>query len=251
MKKPIAVVAGAGAAGLAAAWWLQRIGGRTIIVERSESLRDSGYLIGLSGTGYDAVTRMGLLPRLPAASYEINENVYRDQHGREILRLRYRDFLRGLPYAAIRRSDLVGVMHDAISSDTEIRLGTTVATFAETESSVVVGLSDGATIEADLLIGADGFRSACRQMLFGNDNCLVPLGYRFAVYDIDVSVPIEADFLSYTEPGHLAEYYALKDGPSQPCTSSVIPIHQGCRPNDDGICLIGSPHAVIPMFAAS
>lgn len=212
MKTPLAVIAGAGVAGLAAAWWLQRTGWRTIIVERSESLRDSGYMIGLSGPGYDAITRMGLLPRLQSVSYEINENVYRDRHGKEILRLRYRDFLRGLPYLAIRRSDLVGVMRDAISPDTEIRLGTTVTTFTETESSVMVGLSDAATIEADLLIGADGFRSVCRQMLFGDNNCLMPLGYRFAVYDIDVNVPIEADFLSYTEPGHLAEYYALKDG---------------------------------------
>lgn len=184
----------AGVAGLAAAWWLQRIGWRTIIVERSDSLRDSGYMIGLSGPGYDTVTRMGLLPLLQSASYEINENVYRDRRGKEILRLRYRDFLRGLPYLAIRRSNLVSVMRDAISPDTEIRLDTTVTTFTETTDSVAVSLSDGTTIEADLLIGADGVRSACRQMLFGSDNCLVPLGYRFAVYDIDVSFPIEADF---------------------------------------------------------
>lgn len=212
MKTPLALIVGAGVAGLAAAWWLQRIGWRTIIVERSESLRDGGYMIGLSGPGYDTVARMGLLPRLQSASYEINENVYRDRRGKEILRLRYRDFLRGLPYLAIRRSDLVGVMRDAIDPDTEIRLGATAASFTETTDSVAVSLSDGTTIEADLLIGADGFRSACRQTLFGDNNCLVPLGYRFAVYDIDGSIPIEADFLSYTEPGHLAEYYALKDG---------------------------------------
>ncbi|PZA13779.1 2-polyprenyl-6-methoxyphenol hydroxylase [Rhodopseudomonas palustris] len=212
MKTPLAVIVGAGVAGLAAAWWLQRIGWRTLIVERSGSLRDSGYMIGLSGPGYDAVTRMGLLPLLQSASYEINENVYRDRHGKEILRLRYRDVLRGLPYLAVRRSDLVDVMREAINSDTEIRLGTTVTTITETADLVTVGLSDGTTIKADLLIGADGVRSACRQTLFGNADCLVPLGYRFAVYDIDVSVPIDADFLSYTEPGHLAEYYALKDG---------------------------------------
>lgn len=212
MKTPLAVIVGAGVAGLAAAWWLQHIGWRTIIVERFEGLRDSGYMIGLSGPGYDTVTRMDLLPLLQSVSYEINENVYRDRRGKEILRLRYRDFLRGLPYLAIRRLDLVSVMRDAISLDTEIRLGTSIANFVETTDLVSVSLSDGTTIEADLLIGADGFRSACRQMLFGSDNCLVPLGYRFAVYDIDVSSPIEADFLSYTEPGHLAEYYALKDG---------------------------------------
>lgn len=97
MKTPLAVIVGAGVAGLAAAWWLQHIGWRTIIVERSESLRDSGYMIGLSGPGYDTVTRMGLLPPLQSVSYEINENVYRDRRGRKFFVCAIGIFYAGYP----------------------------------------------------------------------------------------------------------------------------------------------------------
>lgn len=211
MNRPLALISGGGVAGLAAAWWLQHIGWRVVIVERSSTLREGGYMLGLSGPGYETIARMGLLPQLRAVSYEINENVYRDRHGNELLRLRYRDLLRDIPYLAVRRSDLINVLSRALAPETELHLATTATNFTETETAIVANLSNGMRIEADLLIAADGFRSASRKALFGDDTVLEPLGYRFAVYDVDDSLQLQSDFLSYAEPGHLAEYYALKD----------------------------------------
>jgi 2-polyprenyl-6-methoxyphenol hydroxylase-like FAD-dependent oxidoreductase len=203
MTRPLAVIVGAGVAGLAAAWWLDKAGWRSLVIERAPELRQNGYMLGLSGLGFETVSRMGLIETLEAASYRIDENVYKDSRGRELLRLRYRDFIRDLPYLAIRRNDLVRVLAESLPDTAEIRFGETVAGFED----------KGETVTADLLIGADGFRSHTRQALFGPDgDCLQPLGYYFSVYDVGAPKDFETDFVSYAEPGHLAEYYALHDG---------------------------------------
>lgn len=213
MTKPLAVIVGAGVAGLAAAWWLDKAGWRSIVIERATSLRENGYMLGLSGLGYETARRMGLHDRLAAAASQIDENVYKDSSGRELLRLRYRDFIRDLPYLAVRRTDLVRVLADNLPESAGIRFGETVLGFTDDGDQVDVRLQRGETMRADLLIGADGFRSALRQELFGPDEgCLQPLGYYFSVYDVDAPKQFETDFVSYAEPGHLAEYYALHDG---------------------------------------
>lgn len=213
MTKPVAVIVGAGIAGLAAAWWLDKAGWRSIILERAADLRENGYMLGLSGLGYETAGRMGLHEALQAASYQIDENVYRDSRGREILRLRYRDFIRGLPYLAIRRTDLIRALHEALPRDAELRFGETLDRVTDHGDHIEAHLASGLRIDADLVIGADGLRSATRHWTGADDSqCLTHLGYYFAVYDVDAPRSFDSDFLSYAEPGHLAEYYALHDG---------------------------------------
>ena len=213
MSRPFAVIIGAGVAGMSAAWWLGKSGWRSLVIERAKDLRDGGYMLGLSGPGYETAGRMGVTSSLEESSYDINENVYRDRNGRELLRLRYRDFLKDLPYLAIRRNDLIRVLREALDENTELKFGTDLREIVPDGDQAVVSLSDGGVIKADLVIGADGFRSATRRMVFGeSDDHFEHLGYRFAVFDIDDNVKLESDFLSFAEPGHLAEYYALKGG---------------------------------------
>lgn len=213
MSRPLAVIIGAGVAGMSAAWWLGQSGWRSIVIERAPDLRDGGYMMGISGPGYETAGRMRLTSSLEKVSYNINENVYRDRRGRELLRLRYRDFLKDLPYLAIRRNDLIRVLHEAMDENTELRFGCSIDTIQADGDRAAVSLSDGSQIDCDLVIGADGFRSATRRMMFGEDEShFEHLGYRFAVFDIDDNIKLEADFLSFAEPGHLAEYYALKGG---------------------------------------
>ena len=49
----LAVVCGAGIAGLTVAWWLDRDGWDVLLVERASGLRDEGYLVDFFGAGYD------------------------------------------------------------------------------------------------------------------------------------------------------------------------------------------------------
>lgn len=211
MKQPLAVVSGAGVAGLAAAWWLTRAGWRTLVVERASHLRDGGHMMGLSGPGLATVRRMGLVPRLKAVAYpDMGLHVYRDRNGRQILSIDYRKLLKDMEWITLRRTELVRILQEEVLDAIELKLGVTVQAFDDGTTRVAVRLSDGQTLEADLLIGADGVHSMLRPQLFPADaQCLRPLGYRYAAYDVSDVLHLGESFLSYPEPGLQSEYYGL------------------------------------------
>lgn len=213
MSERTVVIAGAGVAGLACAWWLARQGWRAVVAERAPHLRDGGYMMGLSGPGLLTARRMELVPALRAVEREIGENVYRDRRGREVMRIRYRELLRELDWITLRRTDLVQVLHAAVRDHAEIRLATTVADCSQDAHGVDVTLSDGSQLRADLLIGADGVRSPLRAQVFGAEAATPsPLGYRYAAYDVDDDTGMARDFVSYAAPGHQVEYHGLGGG---------------------------------------
>lgn len=213
MTQKTALIIGAGVAGLSAAWWLEKAGWRSVVIERAPDLRTAGHMLGLSGPGLEVAKRMGIEPRLQAHACVINENIYRDRKGRELLRMRYREFLKDLPYIALRRTDLVQALRDALGSNADIRFSAVAQKIVDSGDSVTVHLADGTSCSGDLLIGADGLRSWVRREVFGSDaQFFKELGYRFATYDLEDTLNLGIDFLSYTEPGHIVEYYTLRDG---------------------------------------
>jgi 2-polyprenyl-6-methoxyphenol hydroxylase-like FAD-dependent oxidoreductase len=206
---------GAGVAGLSCAWWLAGAGWRVIVAERAQHLRDGGYMMGLSGPGLYTARRMGLVPALRAVEREIGENVYRDRQGRELMRIRYRELLKEIEWITLKRTDLVRVLHEAIIDRCELRLGVTLSACRNNEQGVEVTLSDGEALRADLLIGADGIHSELRERIFGADieaGRLEQLGYRYAAYDVDDSIDLAHDFVSYAAVGQQVEYHGLGDG---------------------------------------
>lgn len=212
-KAPRALIVGAGVAGLAAAWWLGRAGWRTTVLERAGDLRTDGYMLGLSGPGYEVARRMGILPALQARGRRIRENVYRNRAGAEIVRLRYGELLRGLEWVTLSRTELVSELFAALGATADVRFGVSVSAIPQSEGGIVAELTDGTQETADLLIGADGVHSAVRQMCFGPEAAFVdPLGFRAAAFQADDRLGLGHDFLSFSEPGRIAEFYTLAEG---------------------------------------
>jgi 2-polyprenyl-6-methoxyphenol hydroxylase-like FAD-dependent oxidoreductase len=60
MSVPSALIAGASIAGPALAYWLNRSGWRTTVVERAPALRTGGQNVDLTGAGLQVIRRMGL-----------------------------------------------------------------------------------------------------------------------------------------------------------------------------------------------
>src|SRR5882672_11781646 len=79
------IVSGAGVAGLAVAYWLDRIGASTIVIERAPRFQALGHYISLKGNGVEMVRRMGILGACQARAAPIEE-VYFYTAARRLLR---------------------------------------------------------------------------------------------------------------------------------------------------------------------
>lgn len=211
---PHALISGAGIAGLAAAWWLQRIGWRCTLVEQAGNLRDGGHMLGLSGPGLATARQMGLVETLKAVAFaDMGVHVYRDRQDREILRMDYRTLLRDMEWITLRRGDLVHALHRQVQASATLCFGNRIIDVQQDSGAVQATLVDGSRIDADLLLVADGVHSTLRQTLFAADaECLKPLGYRYASYEVRDPEALAEQFVSYPEPGLQSEYYALGEG---------------------------------------
>ncbi|KIX04950.1 uncharacterized protein Z518_05821 [Rhinocladiella mackenziei CBS 650.93] len=211
MTKPLALIAGAGIAGLSAAWWLDKAGWRSIVIERAPSIRVGGYVMTISGLGYETLKRMSLLDGLRAASQSFEHNVISDNYGKELCRIRYSDVHGGLESLAVRRDDLARSLADALPDTCSIRFEETISHATDEGDKIRAVLGGGDVIEANLLIGADGFRSKIREQFWKDGDSLEPLGYYYAAYNFGEEAETHNDCHSFNSPGHLDMLFALRD----------------------------------------
>jgi len=72
---------GAGIAGTAPAFWLQRAGHEVLLVAEAPQLRSGGYIVDFWGIGYDVAEKMGLVERIRERGYLVNEVRLVDDRG--------------------------------------------------------------------------------------------------------------------------------------------------------------------------
>lgn len=166
------IVVGAGIAGLAAALRLHRAGWRVLVIERAPDRRSSGYMLNLTGGGYDAVERLGLLPELSQRDLGVFTSILVREDGTPKLTVPSAvvEAAVGPRALSVFRGDLESVLYEAVADTAEFRFGTTVQAVEQDRDGVTVTLADGATERADLLIGADGLHSGVRGLVFGPDD---------------------------------------------------------------------------------
>ena len=163
------LVSGAGIAGLAAALRLRQIGWEPLVVERAPSRRRGGYLINIPAAGHQAAQRLSLLPALHQRHVELREFVYVTAGGRRKFAVPEATVsaMLGQPHLTLLRGDLEAALYQAVHDQVEIRFGTQIQTVTGHATGVHAVLSDATTIDADLLIGADGLHSTVRAQVFG------------------------------------------------------------------------------------
>ncbi|MEM7099032.1 MAG: FAD-dependent monooxygenase [Pseudomonadota bacterium] len=166
----IALISGAGPAGLTAALLLEKQGWQPIVIERDAELRGGGFLVSIADAAYTCMQELGLLERLAQRSSGITKSVYYNASDRALLELQTKNLFGHLPVLQLMRDDLTQVLYDVARERVEICMDTQISHVQQQQSKVSVTLNDGQVWVCDLLIGADGVHSNTRNLTFNKEH---------------------------------------------------------------------------------
>ena len=206
-------ISGAGVAGPALAFWLQRTGHELTLIECAPRFRSGGYVIDFWGVGYAVAERMGLLPQIRAAGYSVQEVRFVDARGRRTGGFGVGVFRRmlGDRFISLPRGDLAHEIFHAIEGRVETLFGDSIAHMEERSDRVrlTIGTEER---DFDLVIGADGLHSNVRALAFGPEAQFERrLGYYVAAFDVIGYRPRdELVYISHGLPGRQLSRFALR-----------------------------------------
>jgi 2-polyprenyl-6-methoxyphenol hydroxylase-like FAD-dependent oxidoreductase len=162
------LVAGAGIGGLSTAIALRTKGFDVELYEAAPRSRISGGGLGIASNATKVLAALGVdLPK--AGVGRVCERFdLRTARGRRIRELPIRSVADelGSPVVNVRRSDLIALLRDCLA-DTPIHYGAAVLGYHRTGDRVSIACGDGTTGAGDVLVGADGIRSAVRAQVAG------------------------------------------------------------------------------------
>lgn len=206
---------GAGIAGPTLAYWLKQSGHEVVLIEAAPQLRSGGYVIDFWGIGYDIAERMGLIPRIRALGYQVEEVRFVGRHGRKRGGFGVEVFRRiaNNRFTSLRRSDLAATIYQALDGTVETIFGDSVAQIEDTEYGVRVSFEHTAPLDVDLVIGADGLHSRVRKLVFGPEAAYeVALGYHVAAFEMEGYRPRdELVYVSHGLPGRQVSRFAMRE----------------------------------------
>ena len=215
------LIAGAGLGGLAAAGCLLKAGYDVEIYEQAPVLGEVGAGIQMSANAMHVLNHLGVGDEISAKSVRPEAYVFRLHDTGELIdRFALSEEhmkMHKAPYNQAHRADLHEILANAVQKMKPgvVHLNKRATHFEETAESVELFFDDGTNAKGDVLVGADGVKSAIRNQIAG----AVP-----AVYTGDsawrITVPkdkLPSDFMEkvmsvWMGPGKHAVSYWLRNG---------------------------------------
>src|SRR6266699_1483933 len=167
----IAIVGG-GLAGLAVAHALRTFGIETEVFEAAPALGEIGAAVNVSPQAFKALQAIDLGDKVAAVATSSPGIYTRNMQTGEFLEFNDRRKAAaryGAPYYTFHRADLLEALASGLDYSA-IHLGHRLTALEERGESTILAFANGARVEADIMIGADGVRSAVRRALYGDDN---------------------------------------------------------------------------------
>ena len=172
---PKIAIIGGGIGGLAAALAMLRRGLDVDVYEQSTELREIGAGVQMGPNGTRVLHALGLqqpLAQIQFAPAAREIRLWNTGETWDWFELGAKAIERhGVSHLMLHRGDLHGMLADAVREKKPhaIHLGKRCVALAQTNAGAQVRFEDGETVDAALVIGADGIHSKVRECLFGAD----------------------------------------------------------------------------------
>src|SRR6476661_8934043 len=165
-------VVGAGLGGLCAAIALRQRGFDVTVYEQAPELGEIGAGIQISPNASRVLIALGLDKEFEAIAFEPNRHVVRNwRTGSIVSATQMKGVFRpqyGAGYFGAHRADLHSVLQRALPAEC-VRANARCTGVRQDGERAIVTFADGREAQADIVVGADGIRSAVRESLFGPD----------------------------------------------------------------------------------
>ena len=159
------IIIGAGIGGMTTALCLRRFGIKASLYERSSQVTTAGAGIQLSPNAHRVLSYIGLTDKIAAVSRRCKGvKVFDYKSDSQMALLDYLNFKSNDLFSFCHRADLVSILYEACKKQ-EIPVHFNKKFEKITDGKAI--FSDGETLFADLIIGADGLHSNARKIVFG------------------------------------------------------------------------------------
>ena len=164
------LVSGASFAGLAAAWWMKKLGYSVTVVEIAGGLKKGGTPVDIREGVVEVVKRMNLLARIIAASLPPRPVTFLDAHGTPLSQAPGQPDEEREESYEIERDVLLDMLFHEVEDDVEFLFADSIAGMEESAEKVSVTFTSGKRRAFSLVLGCDGTHSAVRRMCFGEES---------------------------------------------------------------------------------
>ena len=228
-------IAGAGIGGLATAIALSKDGHQVTVAERAPEITEVGAGIQISPNGMAVMRALGLAEALAAVSVRAEEaHLFDGLSGRSVISMNLKRDASDLHWALVHRADLIDVLLNGAQD-----AGAVIETGRE-----IAPPGDGAALPGDdLLIGADGLRSAMRKVLLAQDEPFFTgqVAWRGVIQDSDSAPVMEV----HMGPGRHLVSYPLTHG-----RRNIVAIEERSEWAEEGWSHTDDPENVRREFAS-
>lgn len=164
------LVSGASFAGLATAYWMNRLGYRITVVETSSGLRRGGTPVDIEGEALATLAHMGMLDAVRAKALLPRRFEVKAEDDSTL------GSLGGSPIAEdtpdekyeIHRDDLLDILFASVAESAQVVFGRSIKQLEDRTDNVAVTFNDGSRQTYALVFGCDGNRSNTRRLVFGD-----------------------------------------------------------------------------------
>ncbi|MGE3802145.1 MAG: FAD-dependent monooxygenase [Candidatus Kapaibacterium sp.] len=164
------LIVGGGIGGLTTAVALRHVGITAHVYERAPELREVGAGFTIWSNAMKGLREIGLEGKALALGAELKKFQTLSPNGKVIDTEKMESIYSavGATSICIHRADLLQILAEALPSE-QIQTGKECVGVEQNDESVTLKFSDGAKVEGEIAIGADGINSAVRASLFGTE----------------------------------------------------------------------------------